>query len=266
MEKIKVKFKKDSPYGEYGYYRVGDIGTVVGYTQGCAVILKEDGSFVKVELNWIKEDINSIPENPVSEEDDKMKQAIELGCIAMQHIINLRGNSIKPYTIDFPEAIVILKSLKDRVQPQPKQEWSEEDEYCLDGAIETEQYMLDVVNGIKKFDVGNISIKEECTRELNWLKSLKNRVQPQPQQEWSEEDKAFYQRLEQIVCKVDIEAFQGDRDLHSWLKSLSPQNRWKPSESDIRILEQVIDGTVNPINYHATLYAILEQLKKLREE
>ena len=56
--------------------------------------------------------------------------------------------------------------------------WSEEDEYCLDGAIETEMYMLDVVNGIKKFDVGNESIKEECTRELNWLKSLK------PQSRW----------------------------------------------------------------------------------
>ena len=49
-------------------------------------------------------------------------------------------------------------------------------------------------------------------------------------------------------------------------KSLRPQSQWKPSESDIRILEQVIAGTANPINYHATLYAILEKLKKLREE
>ena len=60
-----------------------------------------------------------------------------------------------------------------------KPAWSEEDEYCLAGAIETELYMLDVVNGVKKFDVGNESIKEECTRELAWLKSLKERIQPQ---------------------------------------------------------------------------------------
>ena len=45
-----------------------------------------------------------------------------------------------------------------------------------------------------------------------------------------------------------------------------PQFTWKPSESDVRILEQVIDGTANPINYHATLHAILEKLKKLREK
>lgn len=52
--------------------------------------------------------------------------------------------------------------------------WSEEDEAIYDGIIETELYMLDVVNGIKKFDVGNVSIKEECTRELNWLRSFYN--------------------------------------------------------------------------------------------
>ena len=52
--------------------------------------------------------------------------------------------------------------------------WSEEDEAIYNGIIETELYMLDVVNGIKKFDVGNVSIKEECTRELNWLRSFYN--------------------------------------------------------------------------------------------
>ena len=30
--------------------------------------------------------------------------------------------------------------------------------------------MLDVVNGIKPFSVGNEQIREECTKELNWLK------------------------------------------------------------------------------------------------
>lgn len=61
--------------------------------------------------------------------------------------------------------------------------WSEEDEYCLDGAIETELYMLDVVNGVKTFDVGNESIKEKCTKELNWLKSLKARYTWLPSEE-----------------------------------------------------------------------------------
>ena len=202
MEKIKVKFKKDSPYGEYGYYRVGDIGTVVGYTQGCAVILKEDGSFVKVELKWIKEDINSIPENPVNE-DEKIKEELKAH-------IGLLCDGLFPQKKDWLAWI--------EKQGKQKPEWSDEDEAMYYGVVDTEQYMLDVVYGRKEFDIGNESIKEECQKELDWLKSLR------------------------------------------------PQSQWKPSESDIRILEQVIDGTVNPINYHATLYAILEQLKKLKEE
>lgn len=45
-----------------------------------------------------------------------------------------------------------------------------------------------------------------------------------------------------------------------------PQNTWKPSATDIKVLEDVIDLHVNPINYHATLHSILEHLKKLREK
>lgn len=54
--------------------------------------------------------------------------------------------------------------------------------------------------------------------------------------------------------------------LESLYKKLQPQNTWKPSATDIKVLEDVIDLHVNPINYHATLHSILEQLKKLREE
>lgn len=55
-------------------------------------------------------------------------------------------------------------------------EWSEEDEAMFHGVIETEQYMLDVVYGRKIFAVGNEDLKEECTKELAWLKSLKDRI------------------------------------------------------------------------------------------
>ena len=73
-----------------------------------------------------------------------------------------------------------LKSLKDRVGCEADctttKEWSEEDEAMFQGVIETEQYMLDVVYGHKIFAVGNEGIKEECTKELSWLKSLKDRI------------------------------------------------------------------------------------------
>jgi hypothetical protein len=36
--------------------------------------------------------------------------------------------------------------------------------------------MLDVVYGRKIFAVGNEDLKEECTKELAWLKSLRDRI------------------------------------------------------------------------------------------
>jgi len=89
--------------------------------------------------------------------------------------------------------------------------------------------------------------------------------------EWSKEDEAFYQRLEQIVCKVDIEAFQGDIDLHSWLKSFRTQSHWKPTDEQMKVLNEVINfaadhGTMRWNDYiYNVLKSLREQLKKLTE-
>ena len=51
MKGMKVIITKDSPHSGYGYYKKGDIGLLVGFTEGCAVVVKDDnGKFVKVEL------------------------------------------------------------------------------------------------------------------------------------------------------------------------------------------------------------------------
>jgi len=52
MKERHVIITKDSPYSYYGYYREGDTGVLVGFTQGCAiVVLDNGGKFVKVEIN-----------------------------------------------------------------------------------------------------------------------------------------------------------------------------------------------------------------------
>lgn len=80
--------------------------------------------------------------------------------------------------LDSPFTEEVAKKLQKRFGniKQIPTEWSEEDEAMFQGVIETEQYMLDVVYGRKTFDVGNVSIKEECTKELAWLESLKDRI------------------------------------------------------------------------------------------
>ena len=134
---------------------------------------------------------------------------------------------------------------------------------------------------IPKFRVGDVirlkgstaeytieSISGECYHGKGWglhigCEEDYELVEQKPA--WSEEDEQMYIEIIYILA-----GFRGNEVKLDWLKSIKdrvqPQNTWKPSESDIRILEQVIDGTANPINYHATLHAILEKLKKLREK
>ena len=51
MKAMKVVITRESPHSGYGYYTAGDTGLLVGFTEGCAVVVKDkDGKFVKVEL------------------------------------------------------------------------------------------------------------------------------------------------------------------------------------------------------------------------
>lgn len=64
-----------------------------------------------------------------------------------------------------------LKSLKDRVSPQPKQEWSEEDEYTLN---ETIQHLKELIEIDKtKHCACDVQYYQ---RDIDWLKSLKQRM------------------------------------------------------------------------------------------
>ena len=62
-----------------------------------------------------------------------------------------------------------LKSIKDKVQPQPKQEWCEEDEKVLKATINT---VLISRNSCEEDD----EVKDRYDDELSWLKSLKQRL------------------------------------------------------------------------------------------
>ena len=134
--------------------------------------------------------------------------------------------------------------------------WSEEDEKILGDIIE------DVMTLHSGKTLGVIRNK------INWLKSLKDRVQPQPKQEWSEEDSYYRNHIIQIIEEINNAPLKRGEDWEAyinWLKSLRPQPQWKPSEGDIIILEKVFKGELEPKILQATLQGILEQLKKLKE-
>jgi hypothetical protein len=114
---------------------------------------------------------------------------------------------------------------------------------------------------------------------IDWLKSLKGRVQPQPKQEWSKEDEKKRNLLIDIlnvnhpngVFKVNpantlnMEAIHKE-ELVDWLKSLKPQNTWKPSDAQMIALNDIIlNGNLSNAN-ERILKGLQEQLMKLKGE
>ena len=111
-------------------------------------------------------------------------------------------------------------------------------------------------NGVSKEDV------------IDCLKSFKDRVQSQQKQEWSEEDSIRLQRIIDFLCynrKGDTDTiYQQEQDI-DWLKSLRPQNNWKPSDRQMDSITCAVKKMKESACYDSELVSLLNDLKKLKE-
>lgn len=142
------------------------------------------------------------------------------------------------------------------MQPQPKQEWSDEEVEIIDWLVAS-------------FDCLKIPTGTFYQSKVRpFLISLRNKIQPIIN-EWSEDDEqhidSLLKRLDGL-CRNEFErtrfAISEDRD---WLESLRPRKQWKPSDKQIMALRWVLNHI--PYDSHKEeINGLLEQLKKLREE
>ena len=174
---------------------------------------------------------------PAWSEEDEVKINRIVACLEN---LNVADNDILLKDVDW------LKSLKDRVQPQPNQEWSEEDEKIAKTIInEFEQS--------SEWYCANGLTKEDC---IAW-------VNKQMHTKWSEEDKKkvnnLYVLLDQMVS-FNMLSNKDATEFKDWLKSLRPQNRWKPTKQQLSELRCVISGC----SFETSVLVELEKnLKKL---
>lgn len=136
----------------------------------------------------------------------------------------------------------------DKVEQKPA-EWSEEDEKYLKLAIENFQTL------------GNSFL-------TSWLKNLKDRVYPQPKQNWSEEDERLFQIVIDILDRENHFGNISHTDLIACvrkLKSLKPQNTWKPSDEQMYNLSEAAHYRT-PFWDCDILIGLYDELKKLRKE
>lgn len=87
---------------------------------------------------------------------------------------------------------------------------------------------------------------------------------------WSEDDKKCLENAI-IYCEwardkaPDLYCYETSEKSINWLKSLRPQNRWKPTEGQMKSLKEACDEHWEPDGLDP-LYTLYQDLKKLREE
>ena len=242
-------------------------------------LCESDDERIRKELISFVRGMLSCHDKPNAERDEKYESWIawlEKEC-EKDKFIEKELECIKGYRED---AIKRLEELEKQSKDSPvlsdssnigKSVWSKEDD---DNMIMIEDRLSDYFDYIREDSTlsknQKKSLKEEIIRNVNWLKSLKDRVQPQPKQEWCGGDEAHLHslitHLEQWIERhpnttgADI---QGENI--TWLKSLRPQSTWKPSNEQIEALDFAVDCIVweEFCVKRKVLKGLLEQLKKL---
>jgi hypothetical protein len=119
---------------------------------------------------------------------------------------------------------------------QKPAEWSEEDERMCQETIDWFE---------KKCFPYALESENPARESIKWLKSLKDRVQLQPKQEWGEKDEKIMKRVDSLLysqCQIHGSEYE---ELHNWLKSIKP-NHWKPSEEQINELITAMNNATSP--------------------
>lgn len=164
----------------------------------------------------------------------------------------------KGYHAEIEDNKVVIKKGE-----QKSAEWSKEDEFHFKSIESTIEYCKNEV-------AENDEAKNLCNEDLNWFKSLKDRVQPQRKQEWSEEDKNALKVVTDVFEQYGVHLLNYPAFVH-WIKTLperiSFNTYWKPSEEQLDALNNMRFAVQHfgPSASLAALDDLYNQLKKLTE-
>lgn len=200
-----------------------------------------------------------------SDEAKEMTAWLEKQKTSDEALQYLKENHSPSEVSDFQAAMNIAvakaydKGYNDGLKKQDEQKpvWSEEDATHYNR-------ILKELNLQKEMPI-NASVIEEVKSDIIWFKSLKDRVLPQPKQEWSEEDEKMLAEFLHKVEVCDLLTNREDVWITKKLKSLRPQSQWKPSDEQMRALKEACDEHWE-LDGLDPLYKLYQDLKKLREE
>lgn len=132
--------------------------------------------------------------------------------------------------------------------------WSEEDEKMI--------WAIPLI--IKSYPNQEMFYGYSKEKLISWIESFKERVLPQSQQDWSEEDDRIYRGLHNLIYSTPY--CDSRKELSDWLKSLKERHTWKPSDEQVDALNWALSLAKNCCEDCAfDLRTLQEQLKKLKE-
>jgi hypothetical protein len=113
-------------------------------------------------------------------------------------------------------------------------------------------------------------LEKQCEQKPQRIVSAEAKEAMYDKPAWSEEDEEI---LKDIITDVKFEGYNNDMQANSykkinWLKSLRPQNTWRPSDEQIKVLEffipYVTKCSIVLEKSKGTLLSLLSDLKKLK--
>lgn len=139
-----------------------------------------------------------------------------------------------------------LKKIQD-------EEYNGED-YGIDSLYHAQRILEKTLGSVDGYQSDDGILEHKCA-----ISAVKKLYEQKPA-EWSKEDK---RNLNDAILFIKTGTYSLDKDnLINWLKSLRPQTQWKPSEEQIKSLEEVIDEG-HFTSYPNALETLYEQLKQL---
>jgi hypothetical protein len=119
-------------------------------------------------------------------------------------------------------------------------------------------------------------LEDEAKEMIAWLekkpslltkeKALKNSPFVEQKSSWSEEDEKMLECAIDMIEWYSVVDKSKSKRVSDWLKFLRPQKQWKPSEEQMKALEDAIEFLGCTKKVRNDLKSLYEQLKKLREK
>ena len=158
---------------------------------------------------------------------------------------------------DYDKLVEEIKERKELISKEKKKATSSVDRLSLGGRIA----MLEELLAFTKEKQGKqkpLGYIHHIDKDGNYT------IEPIEQKPmWSEEDEQNFYWISTTIQERPLtpEYTQQVHKILSWLKSLNPQNHWKPTDEQMEALNDAINCYCG--NYCVTLESLYEQLKKL---